>query len=367
MIRILISLLIAIVTAPTWANAIDWTNDPSTSDTVATTISDLKDRDENAITMSYSGDTNLPTGTIRFNNSTDRIQRWSGAAWVDKLADYTSHLTDTANPHSVAASDVGNGTAQWNANKIQGVDVTISSVGDNEALVYDSSSGDWLNQTAAEAGLATASDLTSHTGNTSNPHSVTATQTSALAIANNLSDLNNAGTARTNLGLGSLATLSSITTSNVSGDIAVAEGGTGASDAATARSNLSAAASGSNSDITSMSALGAFGRTSSGGVTWNIPSGVDGFINHGGAGSYEVEEGKFKPVNGAKDLGEDANPFQSLYFNEKLVKKNGRQNYTLGTYTLDRTLSNTTSVTAQECGDVLASLIADLVDLGIIE
>jgi hypothetical protein len=36
-------------------------------------------------------------------------------------------------------------------------DIDITSVGDNEVLAYDSSSGSWINQTAAEAGLATDS------------------------------------------------------------------------------------------------------------------------------------------------------------------------------------------------------------------
>jgi len=56
-------------------------------------------------------------------------------------------------------------------------DVTITSVTTGEVLLYTGAG--WENQTLAEADIAAASDLTSHTGNTSNPHSVTAAQAGA--------------------------------------------------------------------------------------------------------------------------------------------------------------------------------------------
>lgn len=79
--------------------------------------------------------------------------------------------------------------------------------------------------------------------------------TTPLSVLQGGTGSSTASGARTNLGLGSIATQNanavSITGGSISGitDIAVADGGTGASDAATARINLGAAASGTNTDI----------------------------------------------------------------------------------------------------------------------
>lgn len=121
--------------------------------------------------------------------------------------------------------------------------LSISSPTDGQVLTYDSGTGTWRNETLPagavtfleltdtpnsfvdqamrllrvnsaqdaieffDSPFALDNDLESHVANTSNPHGVTAAQAGALAIANNLSDVGNAATARTNIGAASAAAL----------------------------------------------------------------------------------------------------------------------------------------------------------------
>jgi hypothetical protein len=54
-----------------------------------------------------------------------------------------AHVNNTSNPHAVTAAQVGNGTAIWNANKIYGESVTITSGALNDILLRGASA--WVN------------------------------------------------------------------------------------------------------------------------------------------------------------------------------------------------------------------------------
>ena len=159
----------------------------------------------------------------------------SSSKWLNKTiselglatsSNLTSHTSSTSNPHSVTATQVGLGNvtneskstmftspvftgnptavtqnagnnstrlattayvdnAVGSENELSELnDVAITSISDNEILQYDSASSKWINQTFSEANIANASSLSSHTGSSSNPHNVTASQVNLGNVTN---------------------------------------------------------------------------------------------------------------------------------------------------------------------------------------
>lgn len=141
-------------------------------------------------------------------------------------------------------------------------------------------------------------------------------------------------TARTSLGLGSIATQASssvsITGGTISGvtlsssaatisggsvtgitDLAVADGGTGASTASAARTNLGAAASGTNSDITALTACSNIQRA--GAIEIGTTSATDLSFKYNSTIQCELVSNNFVPASaGGANLGTSSLPWNGL-------------------------------------------------------
>lgn len=62
----------------------DW-NTPTLSTAYATLLTNLMDRDTDALTMQVAAVTNPPTGAMKYVRASDKFQEWNGAAYVDKV------------------------------------------------------------------------------------------------------------------------------------------------------------------------------------------------------------------------------------------------------------------------------------------
>lgn len=98
------------------------------------------DHSASDLTLAPASSTPVAGEILRFGTSTWDLYDLDGAiSGID--GDLAAHLADLANPHQVTATQVGNTTAQWNANKIQGKTVDDAAIGNGKVLQYNSGTG----------------------------------------------------------------------------------------------------------------------------------------------------------------------------------------------------------------------------------
>lgn len=79
--------------------------------------------------------------------------------------DVTGDITITGSGSATITFPSSDATLLSNLSELNDLsDITITSPSDNEVLAYDSTSGDWINQTASEAGLGTVTSVSAGDG-----------------------------------------------------------------------------------------------------------------------------------------------------------------------------------------------------------
>lgn len=97
----------------------DWSK-PTNLSEYEDVLAEIKARDEDLAKMDYTGATNLPTGVIRWNPTTNRFETWNGTAWVELAATYAINVDkvdtkDASAFEEVAKRGAANGYAPLGA------------------------------------------------------------------------------------------------------------------------------------------------------------------------------------------------------------------------------------------------------------
>lgn len=103
-----------------------------------------------------------------------------------------AHVSSTSNPHNVTPTQLGNTTAQWNANQAQGIDLPVpaGAVDDQKVLTYDDTTGDYLLVTPPGAGGGESNDLSLDVGATG--QSIRVTKSGSDIVIKGILGANNA-------------------------------------------------------------------------------------------------------------------------------------------------------------------------------
>lgn len=267
----------------------------ATSATTATTQAGLATTNGQAqVALATTQAGNASTSATNASNSASAAATSETNAGNSATASATS-ATNASNSATSAASSATSAAASFDSFD----DIYL---GEKSSAPTQDNDGDALS-TGSLYFDTTANELKVYNGS-SWQGGVTATG-GFMTGTNNLSDLNNAATSRTNLGLGTIATQASnsvaITGGSISGitDLALADGGTGASTASAARTNLglhAVANTGAYGDLTGKPTHLQISGGSAGVIPYQTGSNTTAFSAVGTSGQMLVSGGTGAPT-----------------------------------------------------------------------
>lgn len=91
----------------------------------------------------FTGAVHVPVATASTNPITKGVFDAHVTAYNGTVTSLGTHVANTGNPHNTTAAQVGNSTAQWNANKLQGRNVSTTAPANGQALLYNTSTALW--------------------------------------------------------------------------------------------------------------------------------------------------------------------------------------------------------------------------------
>jgi hypothetical protein len=120
----------------------------SITDDTSNSEVDIDVNEANLTLGNLAGTLPVNKGGTGSTNATNALTALGAASSSDLI----SHTGNTSNPHSTTAAQVGNTTAQWNADKIQGINVHTATPTNGQVLVYNTANSRYEPATPSAGG-----------------------------------------------------------------------------------------------------------------------------------------------------------------------------------------------------------------------